>query len=157
MIPSKLIKYLFFLCLATTAVALAALFAVSAMRAFEPLRATAAPRVLTAVGLVAAGGLVFAAVAAMSVRWAQIRRVFKEGETAEALILEARDTGAQQLGNPVVELRLQIKPAASPPVERQIRHTVPQFSTAAYEPGKTLLVKFLPGPHKVIVLGPKLD
>jgi len=77
----------------------------------------------------------------------RIRRV---GVSAEAVVLAIADTGVTVNDNPVVDFRLQVRPASGPPYEVRTRGLVGRLDVPRVQPGAVLPVAIDPAdPQKV--------
>ncbi len=76
----------------------------------------------------------------------------KEGVPAHARILRLWDTGMSVNGNPVVGLRLQVRPDDEPPFEAETRALIGRLDIPQVQPGLVVPVKFDPHDHTRVAL-----
>ena len=80
----------------------------------------------------------------------EARRIRRVGATAEALVLEIRDTGITLNDNPIVAFRLQVRPPTGIPYEVETRGLVGRLDVPQIQPGAVLPVAIDPrDPNKV--------
>lgn len=80
----------------------------------------------------------------------EAKRIRRVGQTAEALVLEIRDTGITVNDNPIVSFRLEVRPVSGAPYEVETRGLVGRLDVPQIQPGAVLPVAIDPqDPQKV--------
>ena len=80
----------------------------------------------------------------------EAKRIRRVGQSAQALVLEIRDTGMTVNDNPVVAFRLKVQPVSGDPYEVETRGVVGRLDVPQVQPGAVLPVAIDPGdPRKV--------
>jgi len=80
----------------------------------------------------------------------EAKRIRRIGQSAEALVLEIRDTGMTVNDDPVVAFRLQVRPTGGAPYEVETRGRVGRLDVPQVQPGAVLPVSIDPqDPAKV--------
>lgn len=80
----------------------------------------------------------------------EAKRIRRVGQSAEALVLEIRDTGMTVNDDPVVAFRLQVRPISGTPYEVETRGLVGRLDVPQVQPGTVLPVAVDPqDPRKV--------
>lgn len=83
------------------------------------------------------------------------QRILATGQHGEARILAISDTGTRINDNPVIDFSLQVQSGNYPSFAAQARQTVSMIHLPAYQPGKIVNVKFVPGTDGIAIVGPK--
>lgn len=78
----------------------------------------------------------------MLVGWWSNRRVLREGERAEAVVLDIWDTGTTINNNPLVGLRLEVHPLTGPIFMAETETVFPRLQVHQLEPGMRLPVRY---------------
>lgn len=82
----------------------------------------------------------------------QDRALQKTGIPAEAVVLEARDTGTTVNRNPKVELLLEIRPSEDTPFQMKTAHVVSRLQAPLLQPGTVVEVRYDPRDRRRISL-----
>ncbi len=84
------------------------------------------------------------------------RRLLARGESAPAVVLEARRTAVtfNRRNDRVLKLALEVRPRAGRPFRAEARRLVADYAAAQYQPGSVVEVKFDPSsPRRVVLTG----
>jgi hypothetical protein len=76
--------------------------------------------------------------------WAVNRRVLRDGERAEALVMEIWDTGSTINEHPVVGFRLQVEPLSGAPFEAKTERVIPRLMVPNIQAGTRVPVRYDP-------------
>jgi len=80
----------------------------------------------------------------------EAKRIRRVGQTAEALVLEIRDTGMTLNDDPIVAFRLEVRPVSGEPYEVETRGRIGRLDIPQIQPGAVLPVAIDPAdPTKV--------
>jgi hypothetical protein len=83
------------------------------------------------------------------------RMVIRNGVGADARILAIRDSGTRINDNPVIDFTLEVTPLGFPAFQAQASQTVSAIHLPAFQPGKQVIVKFVPETRQVAIVGAK--
>lgn len=72
------------------------------------------------------------------------RQLLASGVTAEASVIDLRDTGNRYNGEPEVTIHLEVKPVGTPPFPAEARRVVTTADVGLFARGRTLTVKYDP-------------
>lgn len=111
---------------------------------------------LMAMGVLFAGTFVFYLASLFFSATANWQTISK-GEEAEAKIVTMRDNRTRINNDLQVEFALEVHPRGLPVFTAQATKTVSMIELAAYQPGRTVIVKFIPGTANVAIVGPKYN
>jgi hypothetical protein len=78
--------------------------------------------------------------------------VLKQGQLAPAKVLKIETTGTTVNHNPVVRLRLEVRPPGQPPFEAETERLVSIIDIPQFQPGAMVHVKYDPATKAVAVL-----
>ena len=82
----------------------------------------------------------------------EAKRIRRVGESAEALVLEIRDTGITVNDDPVVAFRLRVRPPGGAPYEVETRGLVGRLAVPRIQPGAVLPVAVDPQDRMKVAL-----
>ena len=82
----------------------------------------------------------------------EAKRIRRVGQTAEALVLEIRDTGMTLNDNPIVAFRLEVRPLSGEPYEVETRGLVGRLDVPRIQPGAILPVAIDPADRMKVAL-----
>lgn len=82
----------------------------------------------------------------------EARLIRKNGAPAMAEVLELKDTGMTLNENPVVSLRVMVRPEGVPPFEATMKALVGRLDVPRVQPGAMLPVKYDPNDHTRVAL-----
>jgi hypothetical protein len=110
---------------------------------------------MIALGALFAGTFIFF-IASLLVGALANQRILATGQDGEATILSIADTGTRINDDPVIDFSLQVRSAGCPAFAALARQTVSMIHLPAYQPGRIVSVKFVPGTDHVAIVGPKM-
>ncbi|MDF1501281.1 MAG: hypothetical protein P1P76_12510 [Anaerolineales bacterium] len=84
--------------------------------------------------------------------WLTNRRVLKEGQVADAKVLEMWDTGTTINENPMVGFRLEVHPISGAPFTADTERLVSRLRAHAIQPGTMVKVRYDPESKEVALL-----
>lgn len=98
-------------------------------------------------------GLAFGPTVLDGIRHSRLRAT---GESAEATIVQIRETGVRINRQPRVKITLDVRPSMRPAFQATTHKLISYFEISQYQPGAVVEVKFDPQqPQQVVILGPK--
>ena len=110
---------------------------------------------MIALGALFAGTFIFF-IASLLVGALANQRILATGQDGEATILSVADTGTRINDDPVIDFSLHVQAANYPAFAALARQTVSMIHLPAYQPGRIVSVKFVPGTDHVAIVGPKM-
>jgi hypothetical protein len=94
----------------------------------------------------------FFLIGAPLVSWFTTRSILKTGKLAEAEILQIWDTGTTINNNPVVRIRLEVRPRLHSIFEAETEKLISRLKIPQYQPGTVVQVKYDPESQDVALV-----
>lgn len=154
---SKLFKWLFVFCFLILVIVFISMAILGEMGLLgRPVRTNPffiLPILIMALSFI--GAFVFL-IAGVNAKAAERRRILKGGQTAEAQILKMKGTGRSSRSTHEIDLTLQVYSGNSPAFITKTRLSISDLYIPSYQPGKILIVKFMPRTKEIEIVGPKV-